>query len=41
MQNRGDSMKYIVLTHEEQEFGGYWGECPELPVSAKEKQLMN
>ena len=24
-------MKYIVLVHEDLEFGGYWGECPELP----------
>jgi predicted RNase H-like HicB family nuclease len=24
-------MKYIVLIHEDQESGGYWGECPELP----------
>ena len=24
-------MKYIVLVHEDQETGGYWGECPELP----------
>ena len=24
-------MKYIVLVHEDQDAGGYWGECPELP----------
>ena len=24
-------MKYIVLIHEDNESGGYWGECPELP----------